>query len=319
MSYSPAIQAAGHDGAMQSASGELFVKPNAVAQEVEFYQTLASGKYPDLEAITCVFMGVLTEQDIGGPAGEQLIREAEQTQDASKLEEHLVPAGNGNSGGIVLENALYGYTEPNVLDVKLGSILFDDSASQEKRERLEEVSRTTTSGSLHLRVAGMNIYDESTKQRKWYDKFFGRNLTKEGIVDGLAQYFPKSMEPEKCRVLCEGIKRELEFMSETLHNQELRMTSSSVLIIYEGDSNAFETKLAINNQKATELDNADEGADDEEEEEEEEEENDKLFTVKLIDFAHTRFTPGEGPDTDSLTGLDNLITIFKDLEKRYDN
>jgi 1D-myo-inositol-tetrakisphosphate 5-kinase/inositol-polyphosphate multikinase len=39
----------------------------------------------------------------------------------------------------------------------------------------------------------------------------------------------------------------------------------------------------------------------------------KLFSVKLIDFAHATWTPGQGPDENSLKGVRSLIRIFEEL------
>lgn len=35
----------------------------------------------------------------------------------------------------------------------------------------------------------------------------------------------------------------------------------------------------------------------------------RLYTVSIIDFAHTRVVPGEGPDQGVLTGMDTLIGL----------
>ncbi|KAI9836591.1 MAG: hypothetical protein M1819_001223 [Sarea resinae] len=59
---------------------------------------------------------------------------------------------------IVLANATAGFKHPNVLDVKLGARLWDDDAPPEKRARLDQVSKETTSGSLGFRIAGMKIW-----------------------------------------------------------------------------------------------------------------------------------------------------------------
>ena len=45
----------------------------------------------------------------------------------------------------------------------------------------------------------------------------------------------------------------------------------------------------------------------------EDEENKKPgppYTVKLIDFAHTRLAPGAGPDKGVLLGLDNILKLI---------
>lgn len=40
-----------------------------------------------------------------------------------------------------------------------------------------------------------------------------------------------------------------------------------------------------------------------------------VYTLKLIDFAHARFTPGLGPDENLLTGVRSLIRIFDELSR----
>lgn len=41
----------------------------------------------------------------------------------------------------------------------------------------------------------------------------------------------------------------------------------------------------------------------------------KIWNLKLIDFAHAKWTPGEGPDENILLGVRSLIEIFKELSK----
>ncbi|KAI9883503.1 MAG: hypothetical protein M1823_004720 [Watsoniomyces obsoletus] len=60
---------------------------------------------------------------------------------------------------IVLENITAGFIRPNILDVKLGSQLWDHLASLEKRNRLDKVAAETTSASLGFRVAGMKVWE----------------------------------------------------------------------------------------------------------------------------------------------------------------
>ena len=48
-------------------------------------------------------------------------------------------------------------------------------------------------------------------------------------------------------------------------------------------------------------------------EEEDDEENDSpsAYAVKLIDFAHTKLTPGEGPDLGVLKGIETVIRLLE--------
>lgn len=47
--------------------------------------------------------------------------------------------------------------------------------------------------------------------------------------------------------------------------------------------------------------------------EDEEEETPKVHDLRIIDFAHAQWTPGEGPDENVLKGIRSLIQIFEEL------
>ncbi|KAL2862372.1 inositol polyphosphate multikinase [Aspergillus lucknowensis] len=49
------------------------------------------------------------------------------------------------------------------------------------------------------------------------------------------------------------------------------------------------------------------------EDEEEEEDEPKVHDLRLIDFAHASWTPGQGPDENVLMGVRNLLRIFEEL------
>ncbi|KAK8162038.1 inositol polyphosphate kinase-domain-containing protein [Phyllosticta citrichinensis] len=49
-----------------------------------------------------------------------------------------------------------------------------------------------------------------------------------------------------------------------------------------------------------------------------EEEEPKLVTVKLIDFAHARWTPGEGPDENALRGVRAVVILLEELERELE-
>lgn len=334
MDYHPVIQAAGHDGALQNSEGTLFIKP-AVKQEADFYEKLSNCEvyrekveedYEPLQNFTCSFLGLLTEQVNGTSIDSQteeirnLVTEAVETQNAEKIQHVMrVSSSSSNDLFIVLDNATYGFTQPNIIDIKLGKVLWDESATDEKRARLEEVSNTTTSGQLGYRIAGMNLYDPTKDDRQWYDKFFGRNLNEHNVVtDGLAKYFlldkktGDSIELEKKLAIIEGILDRLQSLKLSLEHTEVRMISSSILIVYEGDKNAFDEKLEKNNAANVEEVNS------ENDDDSEDDPGPILFRLKLIDFAHSKFTPGQGPDENVLYGIRNLIKGLKQLAKDLD-
>lgn len=58
---------------------------------------------------------------------------------------------------LVLENLVFGYTRPCIVDIKLGTVLYHESATPEKQSRMEKVAKETTSGSLGFRICGMKV------------------------------------------------------------------------------------------------------------------------------------------------------------------
>ena len=58
---------------------------------------------------------------------------------------------------IVLENLSHKYSKPNILDIKLGTVLYDESASETKRARMEKTARETTSLETGVRLTGFSV------------------------------------------------------------------------------------------------------------------------------------------------------------------
>lgn len=251
---------------------------------------------------------------------------------------------------IVLENVTNGFKHPNVLDVKLGARLWDDDAPAAKRKTLDDVAATTTSGSLGFRVAGMKVHldDPSSTATtaeasepnveikngaKSYNKHYGRAFDQDTVVDAFTTYLGGVVTPQKeaagkvefkkrrAPLIARRMIRELESIQYVLENQESRMYSASVLWVYEGDDEALEAGLKIEKEEEEkEKRNAQQ-----EQQEVEDEDGDidldddddavsqKVLEARLIDFAHARWAPGEGPDENALHGIRSQIKILKGL------
>lgn len=318
--FKAALQAAGHKGAMQSESGELFYKP-AKAREIMFYQTI-SQHYPDFLLIVPTFYGTLSEKQQEEGTSAAAAAAVDATKEAAEESQLLV-----------LKSSLYGYSEPCILDIKLGSQLWDElEATPEKRDRLDQVSATTTSGSLSLRIAGMNVFHSHSKspatpsdgKRIPYDKLFGRQLTKDNFTEGLAKFFPNFLagaagEDEDGRFVLEYFVNRLKFIHQTLSAHEFRMRSASLLFVYEGDRAAFNRKLdELEKLQAQEEEEEEEPTTQDEDSEDNEDDKvtsqdiqDQLFKLDLIDFAHVRFEKGIGPDEGVLKGIQVVIDAFE--------
>lgn len=127
--------------------------------------------------------------------------------------------------------------------------------------------------------------------------------------------------------ILKSIRKGVQELRDLLSSIELRMIGSSLLIVYEGDWDRAKTGVQwLAEQPASMGSREDRGKEEEinedtevegSEEDEESEEDDSSdeglespCVVRLIDFAHTRLKPGEGPDVGLLKGLDTLLSLL---------
>jgi inositol-polyphosphate multikinase len=92
------------------------------------------------------------------------------------------------------------------------------------------------------------------------------------------------------------------------------MVGGSLLVVYETEWGRAEEGVKVLEEgkgKSASASDVDE-LDDDNGEDEEDEEDDKPtpYVVKLIDFAHTRLKPGQGPDEGVLHGLRTVLTLL---------
>jgi len=103
------------------------------------------------------------------------------------------------------------------------------------------------------------------------------------------------------------------------------MIGSSLLIVYEGDWDRAEMGVQWLAKQPASISSREDGEteeevdedrevegseEDEESEDSSDEESESPCVVRLIDFAHTRLKPGEGPDVGLLKGLDTLLSLL---------
>ena len=68
-----------------------------------------------------------------------------------------LPVRFATTQSLVLENLSHSFLKPNILDVKLGTVLYDDGASADKRARMEKTARETTSLETGVRLTGFQV------------------------------------------------------------------------------------------------------------------------------------------------------------------
>lgn len=303
-----------------------------------------------------------------------------QIPDEMVRENAWVPSGGGKirtDSGVVLENltAKKKYCKSNVLDVKLGARLWADDAPQAKRERLENEANATTSKALGIRIAGMRMYtgqdpaghreadvadhcvDQDSLSRidpklpdyRFYDKHYGRSLTVDSVHEGFEKFFriaPGKAPDEDIKKVLRTFLTDLDGLRCVLESEECRIYSSSLLFVYEGDREALQeaiklqenspntdyvdggvtsAELTESNERAPhEGDAAEPHEGDAAESHEADAASDsdsesalpRIQALKLIDFAHAQWTEGQGPDENLLYGIKTLIRILSEIINR---
>lgn len=258
---------------------------------------------------------------------------------------------------IVLSNATAGFRKPNVIDLKLGARLWDDDAPIPKRKKLDEVANTSTSGSLGFRVAGMKVFigEEPAEDvlhevntqieggYKTYNKFYGRESINDGNIASAFTAFLSSLDLEtgrtkaedveltkrkralKRKLVIERLHREVTSMEFVIENEESRMYSASILMVYEGDPTAIDDVILYREKdgqvvsaEAVESENekdneAEQDGEDDQEDEDDEPPKQRIHEAVMIDFAHAHWTPGRGADMNALRGIKSIRKILEDL------
>lgn len=253
---------------------------------------------------------------------------------------------------VVLENAAFGYKRPNILDVKLGERLWADDAPLEKKQRFDKITKETTHGSLGFRIAGMRVYHGSEDQKELdkeeyriYDKDYGRvHVNSQNVVDSFRKFIfndSARVDEELGKAVARAFMEDLKRVQETMESEESRMYSASLLFVFEGDGDALraavdEASASVTmSQKGKEVGSGratsrvdsgiamDEdgelipfpGEELSDEDDEDEMNVPRIYSLKLIDFAHAAWTPGMGPDENILKGVRSLVKIFEELSR----
>lgn len=90
---------------------------------------------------------------------------------------------------LMLENITSSYTNPCILDLKMGTRQHGDDASAEKRTKQMAKCAASTSASLGVRLCGMQVYQPETDYYLKRDKYWGRELNEEGFKNALCRFF----------------------------------------------------------------------------------------------------------------------------------
>ncbi|KAI0657165.1 SAICAR synthase-like protein [Cubamyces menziesii] len=319
-------QVGGHPGVRTSEDGSLLIKP-ALPREVAFYQSVAADpRFAPLRPFVPKFYGTLR---LEGKVDESA---AAAEQDGA-LKVRVV-----YTQSLVLENLSHAFSKPNILDIKLGTVLYDDDASAEKRARMEKTARETTSLETGVRLTGFQVYDLVTGRAVNTPKSYGKSITAADLPDGLARFFPiapdapapqaiapgaaenddapgdqpmqgTGLPADVLAPLLESLREDIAEIRAALEEIHLRMVGASLLVVYEADWERARAGLEWLEEGGDEDEDEDEDEDDEEDAEGKQRVG-PPYAVKLIDFAHTKIVPGAGPDEGVLKGIDTVLQLL---------
>jgi hypothetical protein len=183
-----------------------------------------------------------------------------------------------------LEDITHRYRKPCILDVKVGRRVWDDFAEKDKIDR--EKKKYPAQETLGYRIIGMRVYQPSTDDYVYYDKWYGRSIREDTALQAVTNFFICG-EVNRVDVIPAVLGKLQTFLGWFRTQTSLRLFATSLLIVYEGDP-------AHSDEPAPPVD------------------------IRLVDFAHTyEAAPGSEGETDNNTlfGLENFAQCLSVILK----
>ncbi|RKP22986.1 inositol polyphosphate kinase-domain-containing protein [Syncephalis pseudoplumigaleata] len=219
------------------------------------------------------------------------------------------------------QNVTYGYCKPCVMDLKIGKELCSDDASPEKRARMEAKASNSTTSTLGIRICGIVVYDQSSGKYTSYNKTYGYGLTDDTIIEGFKAYFSALSDDNARRaIIMEELQDQLEHFRDVLRGADVRLRSASLLFVYEADpEGATEMRRKAPDGNGDDLDSLDDDDDYDDDDDDDEDDDDDIenpdVDLRIVDFAHSFWQSGIGPDHGCLQGVQNAIAMLKKLRQ----
>lgn len=184
----------------------------------------------------------------------------------------------------------------------------------------------------------MQVYDLSTATAVNTPKSYGVSIKPADLPDGIARFLPIATSPpvpipqhdtsvevtpepagtglpaDILLSLLTALRKDIAAIRAALAQVDLRIVGGSLLVVYEADWERARKGLRRLAERAVfdEFSDEEESDDDIGADESDEDEVEEImpYTVKLIDFAHTKIVPGGGPDEGVLLGMDTVLQLL---------
>ncbi|KAI8053464.1 hypothetical protein BDF22DRAFT_684909 [Syncephalis plumigaleata] len=325
------LQAAGHADLLALDNG-LLVKP-CTPRERQFYEEVAAAGSTSEAGVLGEFRTFMPRYFGSLRLATEEERDAWRSTGTTLPEQNVASDRRGISEGICIENVTYGYCKPCVMDLKIGKELCSDDASPEKRARMEAKALNSTTSTLGIRICGLMIYDSASGKYTNYNKAYGYSLTDDTLIDGLQVYFSALPENNARRnIIMEEFQDQLEHFRDVLRVADVRLRSASLLFVYEADpEGATEMRRKARERRAKrasalengtvdglDTDEDDDDYDDDDSEDEDGDDDDidnPDVDLRIVDFAHSFWQSGIGPDQGCLQGVQNAIALLNKLRQ----
>lgn len=176
---------------------------------------------------------------------------------------------------IKMDDLAWGIKYPAVIDFKIGRRTYDPEATIEKIER--QKLKYPPVERIGFQLLGMRVFDQENRTFSHFDKRFGRKLSEDDIIHGLALYY-QFHGSARIKAINHTIK-ELENIQIWFNKQKTyHFYSSSIIVVYDAEN----------------------------------EEQNSSVRIKIADFAHV-FPADNERDENYLYGLNNLVKHLKRL------
>eukprot|EP00298_Acanthocystis_sp_HF-20_P010508 c18890_g1_i1.p1 GENE.c18890_g1_i1~~c18890_g1_i1.p1 ORF type:complete len:319 (-),score=118.44 c18890_g1_i1:112-1068(-) len=259
-------QVAGHGGILTHPGDGTVLKP-AIPKEMSLYQNVHSKQEHVLTPFIPIFHGVT--------------RIGDEVENPNQCAEKPIPHQY-----IVLEDLFHDFMNPSILDIKMGTKLYSETADPQKKERAIRKARESTSGKLGFRVCGLQVYHPNSCEYFKKDKEFGRTLIESNICDAF-RFFIFDGTKINYQIIPFFISSLENLLKAISQLDGYRFISSSLLLFYDSNPENKTGKPKIG--------------------------------VRMIDFGKSNISISKkGPDSGFIFGLENIIKyLYKVQEESH--